>query len=498
MGLLKQLPRASKIAQYLQDGGGVFFSTLKGLHGGKEIPIKDAIKTLKKAGLDATEVEGVYKGDKEPSIFVSNITEEGRKLVEDLARKSGQESILYTNPDSVGEIKYISGDNAGKTDILEGFSFSDKPISSDFQTAIKTKQGTLYTTYGTGQKPAIHYNSIPGLTELDPAKAGTGVDAGKFKGDLPETGTSHFYERVGAEPEEIFKVSDEQYLGSYDPKKTYDFKKDPKKFLAAAQKMLIEGNYEGNPKDRVDLAKKLAKEAGYDHISWDMGGTTGTIIESFKKTPVIKGAVAGALGAGALGAGERAEASSLDRALYERATAQEKPQTSVDQILQKAKSAGRQGLIDVGRGVKYAGEAAMSGLEFLGEPQRRAAQIVAGKLGLSPSDQSSEAAFQTMVESGAESLGIPEQSTAGNVLKASAVTALEVFADPLAMLGPLVKAGRAKKVLKKALNVKPQERRAVEGALKQVEEVKKIASGVEMQKLGDAMGDVVDIPGTSK
>lgn len=79
-------------------------------------------------------------------------------------------------------------------------------------------------------------------------------------------------------------------------------------------------------------------------------------------------------------------------------------------------------------------------MDALGAPQRYMSEGMAKVAGLAPA-ATSEENFANLVDKGASALGIPEGSVAGNIAKAGAVAAAEVFGDPLALvpLGKIAK-----------------------------------------------------------
>lgn len=94
-----------------------------------------------------------------------------------------------------------------------------------------------------------------------------------------------------------------------------------------------------------------------------------------------------------------------------------------DKLLKKAAS------IDA-KSVKSAGGKVLDALAY---PQKIAMQQLASSIGLK-AEETSEQNAQNIVEKTAMKLGIPEDSTAGNMAKAAAVAGLEVFGDPLSVI----------------------------------------------------------------
>lgn len=294
--ILKKLKGKKSTAEIVEkiQSGAIHFSPEQGLDGFQKMTQKEALKELRAKGIEALPSGGMYNGKKEGSIFIPNPSEDAKKIVSDMAKKTGQESILSVKPGKIAEssLDYISGPKANTSETLpKGFKISSKQPTGENWTKVSTKEGPRYIEYGSETMPATHYgkSELEKVDMLDPQHAGTSVDERKFmRTGKPETKTIHHYE-YGQKPEDqVLSAGTEKYTSNV-PIKQYDFSKDPENFMEKAQKNFREGNYTGQPINPTDLAKKYAKEAGYDAINWKMDNDR-NIVETFSPTSHVLGA----------------------------------------------------------------------------------------------------------------------------------------------------------------------------------------------------------------
>jgi hypothetical protein len=102
------------------------------------------------------------------------------------------------------------------------------------------------------------------------------------------------------------------------------------------------------------------------------------------------------------------------------------------------------------------GELLEKGVALAGKPQQMMLKNIAERLGRKVvSDDSTEASAE-IVDAVAEKLGVPADSVVGNMAKAGATAALDIFGDPLNLV-PVAKvakmAGRGAKAARKMLEV---------------------------------------------
>jgi hypothetical protein len=127
------------------------------------------------------------------------------------------------------------------------------------------------------------------------------------------------------------------------------------------------------------------------------------------------------------------------------------------------------------------------GMDLLAAPQKYASKKLAEAAGLKAGDTSEEN-FAAIADAGGDALGIPRDSTAGNLVKAGLVAGAEVFADPLSLI-PIGKVAKGIKGLGKLGPMAAIAKVAEEGgALKkaaQISEATKLQKAQALQNIAD-------------
>jgi hypothetical protein len=156
-----------------------------------------------------------------------------------------------------------------------------------FQRAVEEEPaGTELPVGKDGRVGLIHWSSVPGLTELDPARHGTGIKGAesKRKKNDPKNWVDRTYFGVegGGYSREPFLGSN-QYRTSVLPGRLYDFSADPDGLMARAKE-----EAQGNPFIEVlSVYERLIRDARYDGYYTDHP-SMGTVAAVFYPTEVVK------------------------------------------------------------------------------------------------------------------------------------------------------------------------------------------------------------------
>jgi hypothetical protein len=156
-----------------------------------------------------------------------------------------------------------------------------------FQQAVEEEPaGTELPVGKDGRVGLIHWSSVPGLTELDPARHGTGIKGAesKRKKNDPKNWVDRTYFGVegGGYSREPFLGSN-QYRTSVLPGRLYDFSADPDGLMARAKE-----EAQGNPFIEVlSVYERLIRDARYDGY-YTNNPSMGTVAAVFYPTEVVK------------------------------------------------------------------------------------------------------------------------------------------------------------------------------------------------------------------
>ncbi len=98
----------------------------------------DAFRGMKSTGATVTPVEGVYKGYKEKSMMLYN-TQDNLENVLKLAKHFNQESVLITDEEGKGWLRYLDG---RKDELIGRLKVSETEPNGDY-----SKVGREYITF---------------------------------------------------------------------------------------------------------------------------------------------------------------------------------------------------------------------------------------------------------------------------------------------------------------------------------------------------------------
>ncbi len=145
---MSTLPEEAKGARALVEGPHSIFSVENGLQKAEDIMPKlstdETMEVLRDAGLSPHMVEGKY-GAKENSILLPNPTPEAEQFINEMARSTGQESVIKSTGKQ-HQLEYTLGDKKGLHHPGEGTTFhASEP--EDFYTKIHSEGTPEYFTH---------------------------------------------------------------------------------------------------------------------------------------------------------------------------------------------------------------------------------------------------------------------------------------------------------------------------------------------------------------
>lgn len=266
---------------------------------------EDTLKMLQNKGYDASEVKGKY-GSPETSIMVKNPPKHSNKHFHELARKLGQESLIFSDGYN-HEMHYVNGENAGKhikgqgteihhkepedfyttdengTHFSHNFNFNElhnksnmvKPIAQKMNKS-ESESESRYIMCKNERKPhildnqhgginLIHFSPKEGMKTIDPNTMGSRGIGSESKRGVPEH-RMNFYYLEGTKPEDIVTSgAKSKYVTSLGNKKVYDIAKDPEHIWSGLKEKSMQRQMNQGVVSRDDYHEAI-KNAGYHGI----------------------------------------------------------------------------------------------------------------------------------------------------------------------------------------------------------------------------------------
>jgi hypothetical protein len=281
---------------------------------------EEVVKMLKKKGYDVEEMTGKYGGNPERSIMVKNAKPKHNKHFHDLARKLGQDSIIFSDGHN-HEMHFLGNDKIGQhakgtgTDWTDhepednfsrlpngkyflhnfnhdqthgGRSFLDHKHEDEIQKG-ERKLDDIRTHPLHNQHPNInlvHYSPTEKLNIIDPGNHGVRGIGSEAKQGAPEHKTSFFY-LEGVQPESIVTSgSKSKYVTRLGNKKLYDISSDKDNLFSHAQKLADQRQINPGAVRREDFHAAI-RNAGYHGIyNSGLDGTMGHVVAMFEPMEV--------------------------------------------------------------------------------------------------------------------------------------------------------------------------------------------------------------------
>lgn len=270
------------------------FSAEQAYHPAKmQMSTEDVLKQLQSQGLNASTMAGKYGGD-ETSIIVHDVPEEWVPKLNQMAADLGQDSSIYSTGNE-HKMFYHHGENAGSYVRGEGTEFHKQPPADYFS---QMKDGTLFThnfdfdTFHRNDTKPIkkseddgkyleHYSPKQGLTTIDPAFTGQGVDNRQRAATNRQSKFSFYYPADYEKPEQFVtnQAQSKYKVRVPDPSKVFDSEVHGSEIINQVKDKNM-GAF------NVDDFVSALKEAGYQGFKSRPQGVE--MVAMFDKLPVAE------------------------------------------------------------------------------------------------------------------------------------------------------------------------------------------------------------------
>jgi hypothetical protein len=286
---------------------------------------EDAVNDLRAKGFKVHPLKGKYNGSLENSMMVENPSPTAVKALMQLAKQTGQESVIYSDGNGSHEYHYVNGENEGKhhkgfgtsipmvapednfSTMEDGTMFShsldfgsihpqDKSMLRQHFRQEKLKKneyiGRVYIPSNirksehTGKETAlVHYSPKEDLTEISPEHHGARKIGLEAKHGAPEHKLAFFY-REGAKPEEVVTTgSKAKYVTKLDHgHRLYDLGEDTEGVRPAVKAKADKKEINRGAFTNDDIHEEL-KNRGY-HGFFNSKSSLPDVVAMFHSMPV--------------------------------------------------------------------------------------------------------------------------------------------------------------------------------------------------------------------